>query len=425
MTALRYGAATDVGEVRTENQDAFHSSAHLWLVADGMGGHRGGEVASAIATETVVGLVGAEGGAVLPVAVEQANTAVITKSLEDPGLAGMGTTMTAIALVRGEGADGTDVLRLVNVGDSRTYRLTTNDTVVEQVTVDHSLVAQWEREGRITADQALTHPQRNVITRALGVDAVVEVDTWDLPLVTGDRYVLCSDGLTNEVDDTGITEVLRSVTEPADAAAELVRRANAAGGRDNVTVVVLDVVDAAPVPGTGPLDLPAPVDPVDPAGDPTGSSSTSASTTPARPEESVPRSRFTWRVAAFLGALVVLVAVTAGGVWLWARNAWFLGVDPGGTEVVVFQGRPPEGVLWFEPREVAVTGVRVDDLSELGRRTLDDPVVWGSQAEAEDQARRLGEGSRRVLASPTTTTPPLTVVPTTVLPPAPAPAPGA
>jgi len=93
--------------------------------------------------------------------------------------------------------------------------------------------------------------------------------------------------------------------------------------------------------------------------------------------------------------------------------------------VVVFQGRPPEGVLWFEPREVAVTGVRVDDLSELGRRTLDDPVVWGSQAEAEDQARRLGEGSRRVLASPTTTTPPLTVVPTTVLPPAPAPAPGA
>lgn len=410
MTVLRFGGATDVGQVRTENQDAYHCSDLLWIVADGMGGHRGGEVASSVATETVVELVGADGPAAVAEAVEQANATVITRAFDDPGLAGMGTTLTAISLVSGEGPDGTDVLRLVNVGDSRTYRLRPSDGVIEQLTVDHSLVAQWEREGRITASQALTHPQRNVITRALGVDVVVEVDQWDLSPVTGDRYLLCSDGLTNEVDDTTITEVLRSMAEPSEAAAELVARANAAGGRDNITVVVLDVVDAAAVSGTGPRDLPAPVNPesVHTGDDPPPA----GESPPAAP--AVPRSRFTWRVAVFLAALVLLIAATAGAVGLWARNAWFLGVGPDGTEVVVFQGRPPDGVLWLEPVEVATTGVRVIDLTEVGRRALDEPVVWGSQLEAEQQALRLGEAAPPVVASTTTTRPTTTVPPTTV-----------
>lgn len=306
MTArFAAGAATDVGMVRTENQDHLLVQPRLWLVADGMGGHRGGEVASLVASEVVASGVADLGPQRLDDAVRRANGAVIDRALGDPDLAGMGTTLTALAAVSGADGDA-EVLVLVNVGDSRTYRLAAGASAVEQLTTDHSLVAEWEREGRITAEQAATHPHRNVITRALGIDEDVEVDRWELAPTVGDRYLLCSDGLTNELDDDAIAAVLVGTADPQVAADELVARANAAGGRDNVTVVVVDVVasdpatDAATATATPTAPPPA--------------SSASRGSESAGPATSARRSRFTWRVALFLVALVALVGLTAGAV---------------------------------------------------------------------------------------------------------------
>lgn len=406
---LRTGAATDTGVVRTENQDHLLVTGGLWLVADGMGGHRGGEVASLVASEVVASAVADLGGHRLDDAVRRANGAVIDRALGDAELAGMGTTLTALALVAG--ADpSTDVLVLVNVGDSRTYRLAAGTSSVVQLTTDHSLVAEWEREGRITADQAATHPHRNVITRALGVDEEVEVDRWDLTPEEGDRYLLCSDGLTNELDDDAIAAVLVAFPDPQAAADELVERANAAGGRDNVTVVVVDVVEVvAPVGG----------------GRPQAAGQEAAGPVPGSPPTdsgSVRRSRFTWRVALFLGALVVLVGATVGAVAYWARGMYFVGAGGSdGGEVVVFQGQPG-GVLWFDPTVVESTGLEVADLPLPERQRVQEGHVEvtldGARRYVDTLASRIASTPSTSTTAPPTTAPP---VPTTEPPVAPTP----
>ena len=149
----------------------------------------------------------------------------------------MGTTLCALALVQG---DGYEALGVVNVGDSRLYILKEGE--LEQITEDHSLVATLERQGRLTRAEAAVHPQRNIVTRALGIDSKVMVDSWEIAPVSGDRYLLCSDGLFNEIDDNRIAATLRKLADPTEAANELVRLANEAGGRDNITCVVVDVL---------------------------------------------------------------------------------------------------------------------------------------------------------------------------------------
>ena len=202
-----------------------------------MGGHRAGEVASATALEALRAAI--TSGRPLRESIEDANEAVFTKSLTDTSLRGMGTTLTAGTLVAG------DTLLVGHVGDSRAYLL--HDGELRQVTVDHSLVEELVREGRLTADEAAVHPQRSIITRALGVDASVEVDVYPVELAPGDRLLLCSDGLTGMVQPDDIAATLRREEDPTRAATALVDAANAAGGEDNITVVVVAVTDEAPL----------------------------------------------------------------------------------------------------------------------------------------------------------------------------------
>ncbi len=240
-TTLRWGYATNVGRVRKVNQDAVWGNGSLFIVADGMGGHQGGEVASSITVESMSSSGQVTSVAELEDAVNRANEQIREKGAEDPSLGGMGTTVVAVGVLPASLHDGELVLSAANVGDSRLYVYANGE--LEQISIDHSLVGELERAGQITADEASRHPQRNVVTRALGADANVEVDTWELPAAYGQRYLLCSDGLVNEVSDEEIAELLESVDDPYEAAEKLIKAANQSGGRDNITVLILDVCD--------------------------------------------------------------------------------------------------------------------------------------------------------------------------------------
>jgi serine/threonine protein phosphatase PrpC len=238
VTILRSGSATDVGRVRPVNQDVPLERPNLYAVADGMGGHAGGEVAAQIAVETLDHAFDRSPTAAgLREAFTEANVAIWQESQANTDLRGMGTTLTAMALVGGE--DGADVLALANVGDSRAYVL--SDGGLIQVTDDHSLAEERMRHGEMTEAEAAVHPQRHILTRALGVSSEVETDMWELHLRSGDRVLLCSDGLTNEVGMDEMTDVLVSVRDPEEAAQRLVEVANEHGGSDNITVIVVDV----------------------------------------------------------------------------------------------------------------------------------------------------------------------------------------
>ncbi len=251
---FRWGAVTDVGRVREINQDAVHAEEGLFIVADGMGGHRGGEVASAVAIESMTN------GGQAPTTLDQllgrvheANAAIIERASGDVELAGMGTTVCAVAMLRDPGETEPSRLGIVNVGDSRVYRFADDELV--QVTEDHSLVETLVREGRITADEARSHPQRNILTRALGIGHDLQVDYWELPIHLGDLYLLCSDGLFNEVTDAQIAATLRRLADPAEVVDELVRMANEGGSRDNVSVVIA-CVDSGPDEQAPPVPRP-------------------------------------------------------------------------------------------------------------------------------------------------------------------------
>ena len=209
MTLLRSGSATDTGLVRSVNQDLAIETGTLFAVADGMGGHAGGEVAARLAVDTLTIAFGAKPtGTGLCEAVSEANTVVYEHSIDNADLRGMGTTMTAAALVQ---ESGRDVLALVNVGDSRSYRY--HEGELTQITVDHSLAEEMARSGEITESEAAVHPHRHILTRALGVADEVNVDLWKIQPTRGDRFLLCSDGLTNELADTQIAEVLAKFGE--------------------------------------------------------------------------------------------------------------------------------------------------------------------------------------------------------------------
>src|SRR5438270_4928066 len=238
MTQLSAGGATDVGLVRDHNEDRYLTDEHLFAVADGVGGHKAGEVASQTAVETLQREFTEPRTDALIDAVKLANRTVWNLAETNSEQRGMGTTLTAIALVE----DGDEErLAIVNVGDSRAYLLQQGQ--LEQLTEDHSLVEQLVREGQLTPAEAQVHPQRSIITRALGLDPEVEVDSWELTPYKGDRLLLCSDGLTNEVSDDEIATTLRAVSDPEDAAKQLVNEARDHGGSDNITCVVVDVVD--------------------------------------------------------------------------------------------------------------------------------------------------------------------------------------
>lgn len=239
--AVRWGAATDVGLVRGGNEDAFVCEPMVFGVADGMGGHQAGEVASSIAARIIRDRLatGATNVGVVVASVVEANASIYQAAHASVDQHGMGTTLTALVVMR---ADESNVARfaLVNVGDSRTYLL--RNEVLHRATVDHSYVQELVNTGHISEEEARTHPRRNIVTRALGIEPTVRVDTWLVPMVHGDRFILCSDGLVDEVPDEDIAAIALTITDPQAAADQLVAKANANGGRDNVTVVVVDVL---------------------------------------------------------------------------------------------------------------------------------------------------------------------------------------
>jgi serine/threonine protein phosphatase PrpC len=236
MRIAHTAVATHPGRRRRHNEDAYVCEPPLFAIADGMGGARAGEVASGLAA-TAVQMGDAVGDSKERVVAlfQAANRSVYERSSSDAEVAGMGTTMT-VALVE----DGT--VTFGHVGDSRAYVL--RDGSLEQLTDDHSLVAELVRGGKLSAEEAENHPQRSVITRALGTDPDVDVDTFAVDAHEGDVFVLCSDGLTDMIDDDEIGEVLSAQRESLDGAAkELVRRANKAGGQDNITVVAFEMAE--------------------------------------------------------------------------------------------------------------------------------------------------------------------------------------
>ena len=228
-----FGSRTDVGCVRQQNEDSLIVAPPLFVVADGMGGHAAGEVASEIAVKTISELVSTHADAEeLGRAVEQANRDIITAAVEGEGREGMGTTCTAAIL------EGTRLV-IAQVGDSRAYLL--HDKKLSQLTRDHSLMANMIEAGQITPEEARVHPSRSVITRALGNDPETIPDLYEINVEDGDRLLLCSDGLTSMLEDAEIQAVMNRISDPQMCADVLVDGALAAGGLDNVTVVIANV----------------------------------------------------------------------------------------------------------------------------------------------------------------------------------------
>jgi len=235
---IEWGEQTDVGRQRTSNQDcsgmavAPGDGARLWIVADGMGGHAGGEIASRIAVDTAIASFAEGDGDLagrLRAAIVAANRAVLTAAQQDRALTGMGTTAVAIA-VAGES------VCVANVGDSRAYRI--RRARIEQLTRDHSVVAELVRRGHLSEDEAMLHPRRHEVLRSLGFEWDLDVDVEPAEAAAGDTFLLCSDGLSGVVDDAEIAS-LCAKRRPSDAARALVDAANARGGPDNITVQVI------------------------------------------------------------------------------------------------------------------------------------------------------------------------------------------
>ena len=383
---------TDVGRVRDGNEDDFLDQADrlgLVAVADGMGGHRAGEVASATALEALRAAVAS--GEPLREAIEGANDAVLEKSESDHELQGMGTTLTAGML----GTDGS--LMVGHVGDSRAYLV--RDGELRQITDDHSLVEEMVRGGELTPEQAEVHPQRSIITRALGIEPQVDVDVYPIELQPGDRILLCSDGLTTMVRPDEIANIVRREADPRRAAQLLVDAANAAGGEDNVTAVIVEAVEA-------PEDEPA----VAPADD--GHDVDAAAAGPARPRRR--RGRTLLRVAMWALPILLVLAVAFAFVGWYARNTYFVGTDRG--RVTVFQG-VKGGLLIWDPTIERRTDLDPDELTQAQREDVVDGKKFSSRSGADAYVRRLRQGVEERTTTTTVPAPPETTVPPPAAPP--------
>jgi protein phosphatase len=385
------GAATDVGRVRERNEDGFLTVEPLFAVADGMGGHRGGAVASQVALEVLSQMEGdsmAGDGAAdgLAEMVTQANDAVLERASGEPRLSGMGTTLTAVVVQP-------ERIHLAHVGDSRAYML--RDGTLRQLTEDHSLVQRMVNEGKLTPEEAEVHPHRSVLTRALGVEPDLQVDQETIEVRPGDRILLCSDGLTTMVPEEEIQRIVEESDNPQRAAEALVASANGAGGLDNITAVLLFVVDGEEATGDGPAassrQRPAATAT---AGTPISEAAERAPSPPARPEqeERPPRRRSRLRIALWIVALAAILAAAFMGARAYAFSQWFVGVQDG--RVALFQGMPVE-ILGYElHRVVEVTELPAARAMELAPwRELDNGIT----AESEEEARGIIETIQRDL----------------------------
>lgn len=255
-----FGYASDRGLRRELNEDSLIAADPVFAVADGMGGHEAGEVASSICVRTLADsrIIG-EHLPVVPATEVEELLAKADRQIREATGGRAGTTLTGAVLVQEESQPSWLVF---NVGDSRTYRV--SQGVLEQITVDHSEVQELVDLGQITPEEALVHPRRHVVTRALGTGNDTSADFWLIPVEPGDRLMVCSDGLTGELSDGHIFQILSAVHNPQDACAELVQAALRAGGRDNVTVLVIDAVPGPQAPETGAASSPGTLAPETP-----------------------------------------------------------------------------------------------------------------------------------------------------------------
>jgi serine/threonine protein phosphatase PrpC len=400
---LAAASATDHGLVRSNNEDAFliDDQRALFAVADGMGGHRGGEVASHTAIEALRAAIA--NGTPLHDAITRANAAVIARAAGNDELTGMGTTLTALIAIGGR------QLLVGHVGDSRAYML--HDGSLHRATDDHSLVEELVREGRLTPEQAESHPQRNIVTRALGVDAVVDVDLYTLDIEAGDRIVLCSDGLTTMVRERDIERIARTETDPQRLADALVGAAVAAGGEDNVTVVVVDVLEVDPAGA-----LADPTTMTDAATPANRSAVIAPPDLPEPPARKPPRAKGSGRrtvraaILVLLPLLLIVGAATAALGW-YARGSYFVGVK--GAEVVIYKG-VPGGVLGWNPTVDQHTGLAVADLAAIDRDRVQGNSSRGSLSTAKAYVGRLQAATTTTTPSTTSTTVKKKTTPTTV-----------
>jgi protein phosphatase len=385
LTRWRYAAATDTGLVRETNQDAVFVDDSLAIVADGMGGHAAGEVASAMTVEAVCeGFLESPTVEGLHTAIETANESVLREAQENPDHFGMGTTVIAVGLTRDD--SGVSSPTLFHVGDSRAYQL--RDGALRQLSDDHSVAEEWVRMGRLTPEEALTHPRRHQLTRGVGVEGSIDIDVLSVSAQVGDRLLLCSDGLSNELSNESIARLASSPVPLDDAVSELIEAAKQAGGRDNISVVLLefDEVDVAAMPIKKTTSSFAP--PVAPP-------------VRAGAQSSQRYRRFTWRVWAGVAFLLAIVAGSYAVLHWYAYSTYYLGND--NSTIAVYQGQP-SGVLWFKPLKVVDTQyssaqLRVADQIDLGA-TISEPTL---EAALQDAATLHNEWKKTQTTATTTT----------------------
>jgi len=385
---------TDTGRQRNANEDSLFVDAPLFVVADGMGGAQAGEVASRAAAESFAqNLPPGPPEKLLEETIEGANRTIHGLARKDPELAGMGTTTTA-AIVDLDA----ETVAIGHVGDSRAYRL--RGSRFEQLTRDHSLVEEMRRKGQLTDAQAEDHPQRSIITRALGPEPEVQVDVQTVPAQDGDVFLICSDGLTTMLDDEQISRLLTRATSLQAAVRALVDEANRAGGRDNITVVAFRLEDtAAPAAGNprGGPDEGATL--VGASAEEAGLSATevrrraAAEAARKRREEQQGRPRGRRLRTAFkVLAAVAVIAAVAFGAWFANRQIWFLGTDDSGR-VALYRGAPyelPFGIDLYE--RWYTSGVTLEQVPPARRETFTDHQLR-SRDDVEDLVRALERGN--------------------------------
>ena len=359
---LKHGVATDTGNVRPQNEDAYVASDHLFAVADGMGGHNAGEVASALATTLL--LERAVGQTLTPEwfvnAITAINRTIHESAAESTERRGMGTTICALALVNPQGETSEpQQVALANVGDSRIYLWRAG--TFRQLSVDHSYVQELVTEGLITEEEARVHPRRNIVTRALGIDDRVAVDSWLIPLFAGDRFILCSDGLVDEVPTADIAALAAQQREPQMIADALVALAKRNGGRDNITVVVVDAVGDLTQPFVGEPIVETPV--------------------------TQPRKKWVFAVGVALVLLVSLV-VTARN----ARSGYFLTFENSlqSSSVCIDHGASSR-VLWFSPTRELCSDLMRSDLSTVHQQRISTHIRFTSFIDAKRHVEALKE----------------------------------
>lgn len=398
--ALNYAAKSDVGLVRSNNQDSAFAGPHLLAVCDGMGGHAGGDVASSLAIANLAPLDDDVSGSDdmledLEEAIRAAASDLAERVQEEPDLDGMGTTVTALLRAGNK-------LAMAHIGDSRAYLL--RDGTLNAITTDHTLVQHWVSTGKLTEEEAESHPHRNVVLRVLtGQDLDVRADTSIREALVGDRWLLCSDGLSGYVSHDTIHEVLNTVKDPQAAVDDLIDYALRAGGPDNITAIVADVVDLDALPdGTAPSTTSIVVG----SAATTRHEPTSAGKTPASkaaaliapktyrtPEEEIetvisgPRRR-SW-VRGVLTTFVIL-AVLAGGLfggYRWTQAQYYLGIDDG--HVAIYQGIPQSVGPVSLSHVVERTDTATDQLPPYIVDRLSSGIMSSSRADAERRYEEL------------------------------------